>query len=94
MQTKNSASVLTVLLALCGVFDARPPDFTIQFNYHEATAAPVGVVERRVGHHEVGLQVLVQVVVETVGLSPTEVGIDAPNGEVHLGQPPSRGFGS
>ena len=48
MQTKNGASVLTVLLALCGVVDARPPDFTIQFNYHEATGVPGSDIEFQV----------------------------------------------
>ncbi|MCH9001459.1 MAG: hypothetical protein IIC02_02710 [Planctomycetes bacterium] len=48
MQTKNSASVLTVLLALCGVVDARQPDFTIQFDYHEATGVPGSDIEFQV----------------------------------------------
>lgn len=40
MNTRNGASVLTVLLAFCGTLDARPPDYTIQFNLHETAGAP------------------------------------------------------
>ena len=40
MKTKNSASVLTVLLAFCGVVDARSPDRTIQFELHETIGQP------------------------------------------------------
>ena len=41
MKTKNSASVLTVLLAFCGVVDARPPDYTLQFDLHETVGVPL-----------------------------------------------------
>ncbi len=54
-------------------------------------AAPVAVVERRVGQDEVGPQVGVQIAVEGVVAVVAEVGVDAPQGEVHLGQPPSGG---
>ena len=53
-------------------------------------AAPVAVVERRVGEDVVGLEVRVQVAVEAVGVFLAEVAVDAANGEVHLGQPPGR----
>ncbi|SMF63989.1 hypothetical protein SAMN06265365_12386 [Tistlia consotensis] len=49
-------------------------------------AAPVGDVEGRVGEDEVGLQVGVAVVVEGVAMG--DLPVDAPDGEVHLGQPP------
>ena len=49
-------------------------------------AAPVAVVERRIGEDVVGLEVGVQVVVEGVGVR--DLGVDAADGEVHLGQPP------
>jgi len=49
-------------------------------------ASPVAVIERRVGEHKVGLEVRVAVVVKGVTLS--YLGIDAADGEVHLGQAP------
>ncbi len=52
----------------------------------EQFAAPVAVVERRVGEHIVGLEVGVRVVVE--GVAVTDLCVDAADGEVHLGQPP------
>ena len=51
-------------------------------------AAPVAVVEGRVGQDVVGLEVRVQVAVEAVGVLLAEVGVDAADGEVHLRQPP------
>ena len=52
----------------------------------EQLAAPVAVVERRVGQHVVGLEVGVPVVVE--GVAVGDLRVDAADGEVHLGQPP------
>ena len=49
-------------------------------------AAPVAVVERRIGEHVVGLEVGVTVVVE--GVAVRDLGVDAADGEVHLGQAP------
>ena len=49
-------------------------------------AAPVAVVEGRIGQHEVGLEVRVPVVVEGVAMG--DLRVDAADGEVHLGQPP------
>ncbi len=49
-------------------------------------AAPVAVVEGRVGQHVVGLEVGVPVVVE--GVAVGDLRVDAADGEVHLGQPP------
>lgn len=54
----------------------------------QTVTTPVGIVERRVGHDEVGLEVFVQVRVEAVGLLGAEVGINAADGEVHLGEAP------
>ena len=51
-------------------------------------AAPVAVVERRIGQDVVGLEVRVQVAVEAVGVLRPEVAVDAADGQVHLGQPP------
>ncbi len=51
-------------------------------------AAPVAVVERRVGEDEVGLEVRVQVVVE--GVAVRDLRVDAADREVHLGEPPGR----
>jgi hypothetical protein len=57
----------------------------------EQLAAPVRVVERRVGDDEVGLQVGWLVVVERVAVA--DLGVDPADGEVHLGQPPGRVVG-
>ena len=54
----------------------------------EQLAAPVAVVERRVGEDVVGLEVGVAVVVE--GVAVGDLGVDAADGEVHLGQAPGR----
>ncbi len=59
----------------------------------EPLAAPIARVEGRVGEDVVGLQVLVQVAVEAVGVLGAEVGFDAANGEVHRGEPPGRRVG-
>lgn len=40
MRSRNGATVLAVLFVFCGVADARPPDFTLQFNFHETTGLP------------------------------------------------------
>ena len=49
-------------------------------------AAPLFQVKGRVGHDEVGLQVRVLVFKEGVGGNFAQVGADAANGQVHLGQ--------
>jgi hypothetical protein len=54
----------------------------------EQVAAPIGVVEGRIGKDVVGLEVGVQVVVEAVGMFRAEVALDAANRQVHLRQPP------
>lgn len=45
MQTKNGASVLTVLLALCGVVDARSPGQVLQFNLRETPGDPTSPID-------------------------------------------------
>src|SRR5665647_1973520 len=57
----------------------------------QALAAPVAHVERRVGEDEVGLEVLVLVGVEGVGVVRPQVALEAADGEVHLGQAPGGG---
>ena len=57
----------------------------------EPFAGPVRDVERRIRQNEVGTQVGVLVVVERVGPLRAKVGLDAPNGEVHLRQTPRGG---
>ena len=57
----------------------------------EQVAAPVAVVERRVGEDVVGLEVGVAVVVE--GVAVGDLGVDAADGEVHLGEAPGRVVG-
>ena len=54
-------------------------------------AAPVGVVEGRIGEDEVGPEVGVEVAAEGVGLLAPRVGLDAADGEVHHGQAPGGG---
>ena len=49
-------------------------------------AAPVAVVEGRIGQHVVGFEVRMPVVVE--GVAVGNLRVDAADGEVHLGQPP------
>ncbi len=44
---------------------------------------PVGVVEGRVGQHEVGAQIRMQAAPEAVGVLDAEVGLDAAQGQVH-----------
>ena len=56
--------------------------------FSQLVAAPVAIVERRIGQHEIGLQVLVQVAAEAVGVFGPEVAVDAANGKVHHRQPP------
>src|SRR5450759_5136183 len=57
----------------------------------QAVAAPVAHVERRVGEDEVGLEVLVLVGVEGVGVVRSQVALEPADGEVHLGQAPGGG---
>jgi len=59
----------------------------------EPLAAPIAHVEGGVGQDVVGLEVLVQVIVEGVGVVGAEVGVDATDGQVHFGQPPGGGIG-
>ena len=59
----------------------------------QAFAASVAGVEGRIGQDEVGLEVLVQIAVETVGVLGAEVGLDVADGEVHVGQAPGRRVG-
>ena len=47
---------------------------------------PVLLVERRIGHDEVGFETLMLVVVESVGLLLSQVAGNSADGEVHLGQ--------
>ena len=54
----------------------------------QAFAAPVGNVERGVGQDEVGFQVGVTVIVESVAYF--DLAVDAPDGQVHFGHAPSR----
>ena len=49
-------------------------------------AMPVGIIERRVGQNELGLEVFVEIAPEGVGLLGTEVGLNAANGQIHYGQ--------
>lgn len=53
----------------------------------------VRIIERRIGQHEIGLQVFVQVTTERLGVLGAEVSFDAANGQVHHRQPPRRGVG-
>ena len=52
----------------------------------EPLTAPVGDVERGIGEDEVGLEVRVAVVVETVAMG--DLSFDASDREVHLGEAP------
>src|SRR5215212_1724160 len=54
----------------------------------QALSAPVAHIERRVGEDNVCLEVLVDVVVEGVGVLGAKITIYAPDGEVHLAQTP------
>ena len=45
MKTRNGATVLTVLLAFCGVVDARPPDYTAQFNLRQTAGDPTSPID-------------------------------------------------
>ena len=54
----------------------------------QASTSPVGNVERRIGQNVVGLQIGMPVVVESVSMG--NLALDASDGQVHLGQSPSR----
>ena len=54
--------------------------------FPQSLAAPVGDVEGRVGQDVVGPQVRVAVIVKTVAVG--DLPLDAPDGQVHLGQSP------
>ena len=45
MKTKTGVSALTVLLALCGAVDARPPDHAITFKLHATVGDPTSPVD-------------------------------------------------
>ena len=45
MKTRNGVFVLTVLLAFCGVVDAREPDHTIGFNLHKTVGDPTSPID-------------------------------------------------
>ena len=53
----------------------------------EPLPTPVGDVEGRIGQDEVGLEVGMAVVVEAVTVG--NLALDAADGQVHLGEPPS-----
>src|SRR6185437_10582404 len=55
----------------------------------QALAAPVAHVEGRICQNEIGLQVFMQVVVESVVVMRADVGLDAANRKVHFGETPS-----
>src|SRR6202030_2153947 len=57
----------------------------------EKLARPVTDVEWRVGEHEVGLEGGVLVAEECVSRLLAEPGLDAVDGEVHVGEAPRRG---
>ena len=59
----------------------------------EELAGPVADVEGRVGEDEVGLEIGVGVAEEGVGRRRAEVGLDAVDGEVHVGEAPGDGVG-
>ena len=72
------------IVGIAGRRDAvAPADILAQ-----ALAAPVGDVEGGIGEDEVGLQVREGVLVEAALVVPADVGVDAPHGKVHPGQPP------
>ncbi len=56
--------------------------------FSELVATPVGDVEWRVGQNVVSLQVRVEIVVEAVTPPRSEVGLDAPDGQVHFPKAP------
>ena len=45
MRLRNCATVLAVLFVFCGVADARPPDFTLQFNFHKTVGDPTSDID-------------------------------------------------
>ena len=69
-------------------FSVAVSRFIFSLKGSQSVAAPVGVVEGRVGHDEVGPEVFVQVAMEAVGLLSAEVGVDASDGAVDLGESP------
>ena len=60
--------------------------------FAQAVAAPTAHVERRIGQDVVGLPILVQVGMETVGGFQAEISFDAANCEVHPCEPPRGGI--
>lgn len=57
--------------------------------FRQSVGSPVGEIEGRIGHDEIRLQSRVAVVEEGVGVELSQVGLDAPDGEVHLRHLPS-----
>jgi hypothetical protein len=67
----------------CPVGAGRRDAVNPAFVFLEQLAAPVAVVEGRIGEHVVGLQVWMPVVVKGVAMG--DLRVDAADGEVHLG---------
>jgi len=68
MKTKTGVSALTVLLALCGAVDARPPDHAITFKLHETVGdttstidftVTMGLMKDTVDGNDIGWDVIV-----------------------------------
>ena len=58
------------------------------FVFSERFAAPVAVVEWRIGKDIISLEVRVQILVEAVGMFLPEIVLDLTDGKVHLGETP------
>ena len=50
--------------------------------------APIGDVKRRVGEDVIRFQIRMRVFMKTARAIPADIGVDAVNGKVHLGEPP------
>src|SRR5690349_1441202 len=70
-----------------GVAGGRNAEFPARV-FFEAFAAPIAVVERRIGEDEIGFEVLVGVVVKGTFAVPGDIGLDAADGEVHFAEAP------
>src|SRR6266404_5098266 len=73
-----------------GVVHGWHPEFPAHV-LPQVFAAPIAHVERRVGEDEIGLEVGMQILPETVGVARAEIGVNAANGEIHPRQFPSGG---
>src|SRR5580704_7402555 len=58
--------------------------------FPQALAAPVRSVERRICHRKIEALVLQLVLVEAAFVVPSDIGIDATDGEIHLAKAPCR----